>query len=112
MAAANKGRERVVELLIRHGAEVNLQSSGGHTALMLAGRGGAAGGAPVAGQFLSFCAAEIYITDPLVKKKWRAPYTKPRAREVTGVRSMCGARYYLQILLHCECPGECTPRCG
>ena len=35
MAAAN-GHERVVDLLIRHGAEVNLQSSKGLTALMFA----------------------------------------------------------------------------
>ena len=36
MGAANHGHERVVELLIRRGAEVNLQSSHGRTALMFA----------------------------------------------------------------------------
>ena len=34
MHAANQGHERVVDLLIRHGAEVNLQDSEGLTALM------------------------------------------------------------------------------
>ena len=34
MGAAAHGHERVVELLIRRGAEINLQSSNGNTALM------------------------------------------------------------------------------
>ena len=34
MGAANKGQARVVELLLRHGAELNMQSSDGRTALM------------------------------------------------------------------------------
>ena len=36
MGAAFNGHERVVELLIRHGADINLQDSNGLTALMLA----------------------------------------------------------------------------
>ena len=36
MDAAFNGHERVVELLLRHGAKVNQQSSSGLTALMLA----------------------------------------------------------------------------
>ena len=36
MGAAVYGHERVVKLLLRHGAEINLQSNGGGTALMLA----------------------------------------------------------------------------
>merc|ERR1711965_639920 len=39
MGAAGCGHERGVELLIRHGADVNLQSSKGYTALMYAGIG-------------------------------------------------------------------------
>ena len=34
--AATNGHERVVELLLRHGAKINQRSSGGETALMLA----------------------------------------------------------------------------
>ena len=34
MCAAFEGDERVVDLLIRHGADVNLQESGGLTALI------------------------------------------------------------------------------
>ena len=40
MGAARYGHERVVELLLRHGAEINLQDSNGGTALMLAARNG------------------------------------------------------------------------
>ena len=36
MGAASQGHERVVELLLQHGAEIDLQTSGGFTALMLA----------------------------------------------------------------------------
>ena len=36
MCAAGQGHERVVELLMQHGAEVNLQDSDGGTALMVA----------------------------------------------------------------------------
>ena len=36
MRSASQGHERVVELLIRRGAEVNLQDSNGVTALMMA----------------------------------------------------------------------------
>ena len=36
MGAAYHGHERVVDLLLRHGAEVNLQNSNGGTALMAA----------------------------------------------------------------------------
>ncbi len=36
MGAAGHGQERVVKLLLRRGAEINLQSNGGGTALMLA----------------------------------------------------------------------------
>ena len=36
MGAAVYGHERVVKLLLRHGAEINLQSNGGGTALMFA----------------------------------------------------------------------------
>ena len=34
MSATDNGHERVVELLMRHGAEINLQRSDGSTALM------------------------------------------------------------------------------
>ena len=34
MSAAQEGHERVVDLLLQHGAEINLQSSEGGTALM------------------------------------------------------------------------------
>ena len=40
MAAASRGHERVVELLLQRGAEINLQSSDGVTALMAAARCG------------------------------------------------------------------------
>ena len=40
MLAVEHGHERVVELLLRHGAEVNLQDSGGGTALMYAAHQG------------------------------------------------------------------------
>ena len=33
MRAADRGHERVVEMLLQHGAEVNLQSRNGRTAL-------------------------------------------------------------------------------
>ena len=36
MGAAEHGHERVVELLLRHGAEANLQGSDGDSALMYA----------------------------------------------------------------------------
>ena len=36
ISAAGHGHERVVELLLRHGAEINKQSSNGGTALMIA----------------------------------------------------------------------------
>ena len=40
LVAAGNGQERVVDLLIQRGAEVDLQSSAGHTALMFAARSG------------------------------------------------------------------------
>ena len=40
MRAARYGHERVVELLLQHGADVNLQDSDGITALMFAARYG------------------------------------------------------------------------
>ena len=40
MGAANQGHEGVVELLLRHGAEIILQSSNGSTALMYAAENG------------------------------------------------------------------------
>ena len=40
IGAALHGHERVVELLIQHGAEINLQDSVGSTALMLAAQEG------------------------------------------------------------------------
>ena len=40
MDAAVNGHERVVELLLRHGAEVNQQDSDGRTALTLAAGNG------------------------------------------------------------------------
>ena len=37
MGAAQEGHERVVELLLRHGAEINMQSSDGVWTLLLRG---------------------------------------------------------------------------